>query len=386
MLALCLVAVIMRPAITALGPLIDRISVDTAIPLAILGALPTIILITWALMSPFGHSIGRRLGLGGAVFGALAVLGAGLIIRSLPGSNAWLWLGTALIGVALAIGNVLMPAVIKRDFPLRIPLMMGIYSAILGGAGAVASGLAVPIANIFGNNTGAGWRVSLLVTGGLILPFAFIAWWLTTRGQRFAQRANNTPHSGIWRDPVAWLVAVYMGVQSTSFYVLVTWLAPMSLTAGRDATAAGIDVMTYQLFSLIGSLTVAIAMRGKGGRITPALLPVLGILGIVCLIIWPGAIGYWVIPLGLFSGASLGVSLTLMAQRARDHSASSALSGMSQSVGYLIAAIGPVLFGAVHAFTNTWSAALCILLLMMGTQIAVGAFAARDRFVLSPRA
>ncbi len=383
--ALCLVALLMRPAISAVGPLIDRMSQDTGIPLPVLGALPTIVLLTWAVVSPFAHGVGRRAGLGTAVLGALALLGAGTVIRSIPGSAVWLWIGTALIGIALAIGNVLLPAVVKRDFPLRVPLMMGVYSALLGGAGAVASGLAIPLADLTGDDIGAGWRLSLLITGAAVLPLALLAWWLSSRRGAAAERAAGAgpvTRLGIWRDPVAWQVAVYMGVQSTNFYVLVTWLAPMSLATGRSAALAGVDVMVYQVFSLVGSLAVAFAMHGRGARITPALLPLLGVAGVVGLMLWPAAVGVWVVPLGVFSGASLGVSLTLMAQRARDHSTSSALSGMSQSVGYAIAAIGPVLFGVVQAATGSWPAALVILLASMTAQALVGAFAARDRYVL----
>lgn len=386
--ALCLVATLMRPAITAVGPVIDRIAQDTGIPLAVLGSLSTIVLITWAVVSPFAHGFGRRFGLGGAVLAAMALLAIGAVVRSLPGSTVWLWIGTAIIGVALAIGNVLLPAVIKRDFPLRVPMMMGVYSAILGGAGAVASGLAVPIADLTGSDTGAGWRLSLLITGAAVAPLALFAWWFISRHEMRAMRAATPVRAsrlGIWRDPVAWQVAGYMGVQSTTFYVLVTWLATMSLDTGRSDTLAGVDVMVYQIFSLVGSLTVAVAMRGRGARVTPAALPLLGIAGIAGLMFWPDAIGFWVVPLGVFSGLSLGVSLTLMAQRARDHSASSALSGMSQAVGYAIAAVGPALFGAVHALTGSWTLALIILVVSMVLQGVIGVFAARDRYVLERR-
>ena len=388
-IALCLIAALMRPAITAVGPLIDRMASDTGIPLALLGSLSTIVLITWAIISPFAHGVGRRLGLGSAVLAALGLLTVGVILRSVPGSPVWLWVGTAIIGVSLAIGNVLIPAVMKRDFPLRVPLMMGVYSAILGGAGAVASGLAVPIADLTGIDAGAGWRLALLLTGAAIAPLALVAWWASTRHEAREVRGGSEPAAsrlGIWRDPIAWQVAAYMGVQSTTFYVLVTWLATMSLDTGRSDALAGIDVMVYQLFSLVGALTVAFAMRGRAARITPAALPLLGFVGIIGLMIQPDAIGIWVVPLGLFSGLSLGVSLTLMAERARDHRVSSALSGMSQSVGYAIAAVGPALFGAVHAMTGNWTISLIILLVTMTLQAVFGAYAARDRYVLEPRA
>jgi CP family cyanate transporter-like MFS transporter len=193
------------------------------------------------------------------------------------------------------------------------------------------------------------------------------------------------PRTGVWRDSTAWLVAAYMGVQSTCFYVLVTWLATMSTDTGRSALTAGFDVMVYQAFSIAGSLTIAVLMRGRGARITPALLPVVGLIGGIGMLLAPDAIGFWVMPLGLFSGSSLGVALTLIAQRARDHRTSSALSGMSQSVGYGVAAVGPVLFGGVHALTGGWTASLVILLFTMITQGVIGIFAARDRFVLETR-
>ncbi|PRI11747.1 MFS transporter [Leucobacter massiliensis] len=390
-LALCLVAVVMRPAITAVGPLIDPIAADTGIPLAVLGSLSTIVLVTWAIVSPFAHGLGRRLGLGGAVLAALVLLVVGTVLRSQPGPSLWLWLGTACIGVALAIGNVLLPAVVKRDFPRRVPLMMGVYSAILGGAGALASGLAVPLAVAGDDGSGPDWRLALLVTGGAVLPFAVGAWVLNTRLARANDPAGGRApvaapsRLGIWQDPIGWLVAAYMGLQSTSFYVLVTWLAPISLSTGRDATVSGFDVMVYQLCSVIGALAVAALLRGRGARITPVALPLLGLAGILGIMLLPGAIGFWVLPLGFFAGASLGTALTLMAQRARDHGTSSALSGMSQSVGYAFAAIGPALFGALHAATESWTAPLAILLVTMTGQGVVGIFAARDRFVLEPR-
>lgn len=195
-----------------------------------------------------------------------------------------------------------------------------------------------------GIDAGAGWRLALLLTGAAIAPLALVAWWASTRREAREVRGGSelaASRLGIWRDPIAWQV---------------------------------------------GALTVAFAMRGRAARITPTALPLLGFVGIIGLMIQPDAIGIWVVPLGLFSGLSLGVSLTLMAERARDHRVSSALSGMSQSVGYAIAAVGPALFGAVHAMTGNWTISLIILLVTMTLQAVFGAYAARDHYVLEPRA
>ena len=176
-----------------------------------------------------------------------------------------------------------------------------------------------------------------------------------------------------------------MGFQASTFYMLLTWLASISASTGRSAVVAGIDVMIYQIFSLVGSLVVPLVLRGGAERWVPALIPTLGIIGVIGLMAAPGAIIAWVVLIGLSSGASLGMTLTLMAQRARDHDASAALSGMAQSIGYVFAALGPVLFGWVHATVGGWVAPLVLVLVVLVAQSVTGVFAGRDRHVLEPR-
>ncbi|GAA3756419.1 CynX/NimT family MFS transporter [Microbacterium kribbense] len=382
-----LVAANMRPTITSLGPLLAQIGTGTGMSAAALGLLAAVPLVAWALISPLAHTLSRRFGMARTVFWSLVLLLAGTIVRSLPGPVLSLWLGTALIGAALAIVNVLMPAMIKREF-LRVPLMMALYTALLSGVGAVASGVAVPVSQVGPGPGGAGWRFALLIIGAALLPFAAIAWGIATRrtdGIHARPTVDSTAHrarTGIWRDRIAWQVAGYMGLQSASFYMLVTWLAAYSTSFGRSEALAGVDVMVYQIFSLAGSLGVPFALRGRGVRIAPAAIPVLGIIGTAGLMLAPGGVDLWVAIVGVFSGSSLGMALTLLAQRSRDHDTAAALSGMSQSVGYLIAAVGPVVFGAVHAVTGGWIVPLILLAAVMAGQGVVGIFAARDRFVL----
>lgn len=382
--AVCLVAINMRPTITAVGPLLEQIGSDTGLSVAVLGLLASVPLATWAIVSPFAHDLSRRFGMSRVVLWALLLLTAGTAVRSLPGPTVSLWAGTALIGVALAIANVLMPALIKRDFA-RVSVMMAVYTALLGGFGAIASGVAVPISLIQIGGEPAGWRAALLITGGILLPGAiiFCAWALRGRGPRHTPQRHR--RTGIWADRVAWIVAAYMGLQSASFYMQVTWLAAISIDTGRTEVAAGIDVMIYQVGAVVGALLLPFALRGRSERLAPALVPVLGLIGIGGLMLAPTGITAWVVLSGLASGASLGMSLTLMALRARDHEASSALSGMAQSIGYIVAALGPVAFGALHSATGGWIASLALLLAVLVGQLVVGVYAGRDRFVLDPR-
>ncbi|MEZ3161580.1 MFS transporter [Microbacterium sp. BWT-B31] len=387
LVAVCLVAANMRPTITALGPLLDQIGADTGLSVATLGVLAAVPLAAWALFSPVAHTLSRRYGQPRALLGSLIVLAAGTLVRSIPGPVASLWIGTALIGMALAIVNVLMPAVVKREFPGRIAGVTALYSALLGGFGAISSGVVVPISHLEIGGDPAGWRFALLITGGVLLPFGIGVWWWTHRrsGHIHVRSPEHHGRTGIWTDPVAWLVAAFMGLQSATFYMLVTWLAAISMSTGRSEVVAGFDVMVYQLFSIVGSLLLPLTLRGRVQRVVPALIPFVGMIGAVGLMVAPSGVLLWGAILGLFGGASLAMALTLVSQRARDHDASAALSGMSQSVGYFIAAFGPIVFGGLHSLTGGWTAPLTLLLAVLVVLAVVGVFAGRDRFVLEKR-
>lgn len=385
LVAVCLVAANMRPTITGLGPLLDQIGADTGLTVSTLGMLASVPLIAWALFSPMAHTLSRRYGQPRVLLWSLVVLLAGTLVRSLPGEVASLWIGTALIGLALALVNVLMPAVVKREFAGHVPAVTAVYTALLSGFGALSSGVVVPISHIEIGGEPGGWRFALVVAGGILLPFAIGVWWWTHRRARHVQSATHRGRTGIWTDRVAWLVAAYMGLQSAMFYMLVTWLATISMSTGRSEVVAGIDVMVYQLFTLVGSSVLPFLLRGRFEHFVPAVIPSLAAVGVIGLMLAPGAILLWAPLIGLSSGSTLGMSLTLMAQRARDHDAASALSGMSQSVGYLVAALGPVTFGWLHSLSGGWTASLGMLLAVTVGLAVVGLFAGRPRFVLDGR-
>ena len=176
-----------------------------------------------------------------------------------------------------------------------------------------------------------------------------------------------------------------MGLQSSIFYMLVTWFAPIAHSLGRSEVVAGVDVMIYQLCAIAGSLTIPLLLRGRMQRIGPAAIPVLSLVGIVGLIALPAGFLVWVILCGLSSGASLGVSLSLFSLRARTHEGASALSGMAQSGGYLIAAAGPVAFGALLSTSGGWLAPLLLVGIVLVGQLVVGVLVGRDRYVLESR-
>jgi CP family cyanate transporter-like MFS transporter len=380
-----LIAANLRATITGVGPLLSQIADDLGSSEAALGALAAVPLIAFAVVSPFAHGLSARFGMPRVVLWSLVLMAFGTIWRSVPGSALNLWLGTALIGASIAIANVLMPAVIKRDFDDRITVVTAAFTALLAGMGAVASGVVVPISHIPTGEGDLGWQGALLWTGAL-LPFAVVAWMLSIRSRpRDGGSSARRRSTGIWTDPVAWQVLLYMGLQSSIFYMLVTWFAPIAHSLGRSEVVAGVDVMIYQLCAIAGSLTIPLLLHGRMRRIAPAAIPLLALVGVVGLIAVPAGFLLWVILCGLSSGASLGVSLSLFSLRARTHEGASALSGMAQSGGYLIAAAGPIAFGALVSVSGGWLAPLVLVGLVLVGQLALGVLVGRDRFVLERR-
>lgn len=400
--AVCLVAANMRMSIMAVGPLLEDIAADRGVPAAALGGLASVPLVTWGLVSPLAHSLGARIGMSRAITLSLLALAAGTLWRSLPGSPVNLWFGTALIGASLAVGNVLIPAVIKRDFAQRVALVMGIYTALLGGLGSVGAGMVVPIAHLQVGNAELGWRIALACTGALI-PIALVVWIVANRRRDRADGSRTTaayapvptparddaPVSPlaavgrrIWRDPLAWLVASYMGSQSAISYIFFTWLAPILTSRGIEPVVAGLATMLFQAIGVVGSMLLPLLFRGRLRRIAPALMPVSMLVAACGIVLLPQAVYLWIVLGGITSGASLSAAITLMAMRARDHQTASALSGMAQSVGYLIAAIGPLLFGWLYGLSGGWTVPLLLLLAAIAAQFASGVAVGKDRYVL----
>ncbi|UZX05138.1 MFS transporter [Arthrobacter sp. CDRTa11] len=400
--AVLLTAANLRSTITGVGPLLAQISADLGTTEAALGLLAAIPLIAFALVSPLAHALGMRFGISAVVFCSLIALGAGTVWRSLPGTSLNLWAGTVLTGASLAVANVLLPAVIKREFSDRLAVVTALFTAFLSGTGALASGIVVPVSQIPAGDGVVGWSGALLFSGSLI-PLATVVWLAVLMRRRGGEPlptlgpGTGGPHAvastakpepapggrwGVWGDPVAWQVLSYMGFQAMTFYMMVTWLAPLAHSIGRSEVVAGIDVMVLQVSSLAGSLAVPLMLRGRLARWTPAVIPVLGLVAITGLIIAPVLFAGWVILYGLSSGASLAMSFSLFGLRARTSGAAGRLSGMAQSGGYAIAAVGPVAFGSLLSLTGGWLVPLLLVELALAAQLAVGFFVGRERHVM----
>lgn len=396
--AVCLVSINLRMTIMGVGPLLEQIADDQGVSASSLGLLASVPLIAWGLVSPLAHSLSTRIGLSNTVTWSLVLLMIGTVWRSFPGGPFNLWFGTALIGAALAIGNVLMPVVVRRDFSNRLSLVMGAYTAVLGGSASVAAGIVVPLSQLEHGGEPLGWRFALLATGFAVPPALAVWIWATRRWKRpqapssaasipsdpaapAADRATGVGRA-IWRDPLAWGIAGYMGAQSAMFYIVATWLAPISTSFGRSPLVAGFDVMIFQIFGVVGSLCFPLLFRGRLRTTLPMLLPAVLMAASAGIVLAPGLMPLWCVVAGLVCGSTLSLALMYTALRARDQSTATALSGMSQSFGYLISALGPIGFGVLHELSGDWLLSLALLLGIGVAQILIGLRIRHDRYVL----
>ncbi len=380
--AVLLLAANLRPALTSVAPLIGEIRADTGVSHGVAGMLTTLPLLAFALLSPAAPRLARRFGMERALLGSMLVLAAGILLRS-SGSAAALFSGTAVLGAAIALGNVLLPGLVKREFPGRAGFMTGVYSAALGISAAFAAGASFPLAD----QTPLGWRGALAIWAVPALAAAAI-WLPQVWGARHASGAVRAARKveGLWRSPLAWAVTLFMGLQSLAYYVTLTWLPEILREAGMRAATAGWMLALAQAVSIVAMfLAPVIAGRTPSQRGIVTVAITLSGLGVLRLLLAGSVAGaLWVALLGLGQGACFSLALTFFALRAPDPEHAAALSGMAQSAGYLLAASGPSLFGAIRDATGAWIVPLALLLAVTACLLAAGLIAASDARVADP--
>jgi MFS transporter, CP family, cyanate transporter len=358
--------------VASVGPVLDPLRSGLHLSPAAAAVLTAVPVFCFGALAPVGPWLSRRVGLRAAIAVLCAVLVAGLVLRIGPDA-ATLFAGTVLAAGGIAAANVLLPVVIKRDFAGRTGLMMGLYTTAVTGAAAAASGLTVPI----GDAIGHGWRGGLGVWA-LSAALALLMWLpYVRRGAEGPVEAINAP-AGLRRDRLAWMVTVFFGMQSLSFYAVLGWLPSLFRSHGYSAAAAGGLVSLSSLVQIPTALLLpALATRMRRQHSLVALAVVFTGAGLLAILVAPTAAAVlWVVILGLGQGAAFALALTLLVLRTRSHAATAALSAMAQSVGYLIAGLGPLAVGALHAATGGWTAGLVVLLALLVPETIAGMRAA----------
>ena len=368
-----LAALNLRPAIAGISPLLDEIMKDAGLTPAGGGAITTVMIVCLGVCGPVAPLLARRIGLDRTLLVGLVVLAGGVLLRAADGV-ATLYVGAAVAATAIAVMNVAMPGIVKQHFPDRVNLLTGVYSSAIVAGAASASALVIPVEHA----TGYGWRgVSALLAVPALA--AALLWLPQALGRQAGGQNGPRPFGLVLRSRVTWYVTAMMGLQSFTFYVMLTWLPTIFLDAGLPADQAGYLLSLTNLVQVGATLAVPV-LAGRRRSVVPfvmaaGLLTVAGYLG---MLLAPVAAPWlWMIVLGIGQGASFALALLLIALRAPDPTSVTALSAVAQSVGYALAALGPVLFGLLRQLSGGWSVPLVMGLGVLVVQIAAGWLAGR---------
>lgn len=378
----------LRIAVAAVGPVIANIRQSLGISSSAASLLTTIPVFAFGLFAFIAPTLNRRIGMHRLLGLALFTLSAGIGLRLIP-SMTFLLIGTVLVGAAIAIGNVVMPAAIKRDFSHRSGLMMGLYSTALFAGAAAASGLTAPLIPTLGGSWRAAlgiWAIPALITLILWVPqllrspgLARPATHATHLVADAPTETGEVPFHAILTHPVALAVTAMMGMLSLNYYAILTWAPTLLTDSGMDPATAG-GLVAYSAFpGIVASLvSPAIAARTRPHWVPGTAAVVLVLAGYVGLGIW-GATGSltWMTLLGLGQGASISLGLTYIVWRSPDSHHTGHLSTMAQGFGYIVAGIGPLGIGWLHEISHGWTVPLAALAALMLIQLIAGIVASR---------
>lgn len=376
---LVLVALCLRAPFAAVGPLLGELGDEVGLSTGALAVVTALPLVCFGLVSPFAPGLATRFGVHGAVLVGVALIGAGVLLRAAGAPG--LFAGTVLLSGGIAVGNVLLPAVARAEYGVRAAVVLGMITASMSASAAIGAGLARPMADAAGSAQGG-----LLLWGALVLV-ALLAMGVLTRARRGVPHPGAAPsgaRTAILRDRVALAVTLYFGFQSLSFYAMLTWLAEvLESESGVSPVAAG------GLLAVATGLAVPLALvvPGLAGRrpgqqpwVLAGALPAM--VAITGLLLAPAAAPLlWAVLYGVGSGIAFPLSMMLIVARSRDVAQTGRLSATAQSVGYLLAATGPLGVGLLHDATGTWAPGLGLMLTAVVLQLVVGLAAARPRLL-----
>lgn len=374
-----LIACNLRLPITSIGPVMQNIGASFQLSSSALGLLTTLPLLAFALISPLAPLLGQSMGTNRSLGVCLLLVIVGFTGRLLPSLTA-LYVGTALIGAGIAIGNVLLPSLVKQRFPQHIALLTSVYAFTMGVAAAAGSALVIPLMQQ------RHWSWAQALASFVVVAVIALLVWLpqlsSANNRHTTKQTPNPDKQAVWRHVLAWQVTLFLGVNSLIYYSIITWLPSILQDAGYSAQAAGSIHGLLQLFSALpGFVIVPLMARFADQRVPTALVCVCMLLGLIGLNVHPQTAALWAAMIGFGSGGAILLGLMFMGLRTHTPQRAAALSGMAQSIGYLLAALAPPFLGLLQQQQHHWHTVLGILTLASITVLINGLLASRNRYL-----
>ncbi|WP_222193147.1 MFS transporter [Modestobacter italicus] len=363
-----LVALNLRGPLVAVAPVVDALRADLRVGAGTIGLLTSIPVLCFGLAAPLASLLIARTGVHRAVVVSMAGVLAGTLLRSL-GSPGAAVAGTVVIGLAITVGNVVVPVVIGRDFPGATNVVTAAYTAALNVGSTLTSALTAPLADL------VGWQAAL-ASWGLLVVVAATVWTAALRQQtaRAAAaeaagtapppRAPVAPGRSVWRQPAAWGLTLAFAGQAFSYYGATAWLPTLlSDENGMSRAAAGASSSLFQVFAVVGAFSVpALVAWWKRPALVLLAVTVVWAALPLGLLAAPGLWALWCCLAGIAQGGGITVVFIAIVRRSRDLTENRRLSAMVQGGGYVVAATGPLVIGAVHEATGGWTLPLLVIL------------------------
>ncbi len=357
-----LLALNLRGPFVAVAPVVDMVQADLGFTPVMLGLLTSIPVLCFALAASLASLAARKLGAEFAV--SLTILGvlAGVIVRSAGGPGPVV-AGTVMIGLAITVGNIAVPLIIRRDFsPRRQGTAMGVYTAALNVGSFLTSMITAPLAEV------AGWRVALASVG--LLAIIAIVFWIFAVGPRTAFVPSQTAAGGGQEHPAVrgsgWITAgltAGFGGQAFSYYAVTAWLPSyLSDELGMSVSEAGAGSSLFQIFAIVGGLGVPFAAKYFSTTTTAVTVGLLWTAVPAGLLLAPQLWWLWSTCGGIAQGGGITLIFIAIIKLARDQASAGRMSATVQGLGYCFGAVAPPLVGFVHNAAGSWTPALLVIL------------------------
>ncbi|MCC4784094.1 MFS transporter [Vibrio splendidus] len=382
MLGILFLSLNLRGPFTSLAPVLSQVMEGLNLNSSAAGFLTALPLLTFALFSPLVTKISQRIGLEPSLLLALVLITTGITLRSF-GIIPTLYIGTVMIGMGIAIGNVLLPVVVKISFPTRIATVTSLYIFTMGIGSTLGSSLMVPFSDLT-LFTLTGWQLALLMN--LVFPILALMIWLPKIRKRSSSATNKKqedkplPMKKMIKSGVAWQVTLALGLNSFTFYSLAGWLPQILNDLGYSEIDAGYIYGFLQFSTMVpGLLLLPFLGKNDNQQRLITLCTSSVFIGLIGLLYLPEFAIFWVGLFGLANCSTFIIALSFVGLRTSNSSQAASLSGMAQGIGYALAATGPTLVGKLHALTDSWSVPILLIAAVAFACTIFAALAARDK-------
>ena len=384
-IGILLIAANLRGPITIVAPLINLIQDSLGLSSTEVGLLTTLPLLAFALISPFSSVLAKKYSFETTLLVALLTITFGIGIRSLGATAINLYIGTCILGCGIAIGNVTLPSLLKRDFPEKTTTITALYVLTMGVGAGVSSWIAIPVSNLNINDL-SGWPLSMASI--IILPLVSILVWLpqmrhrrlpTNTSTDLSELSELSANRNVWQSALGWQVTLFLGLNAYVTYTIVSWLPEILIDSGYTQAHASFIHGVLQLSTAVpGLILLPFIGKLKNQSSISFLVSIVAMVSVCGLLFFPSLSILWAILFGCGAGSGLILALSFIGLRTQNSHQASVLSGMSQGIGYLLAATGPALIGALYEQSNSWSSPLIVCIVSCALCAILGFFAGRD--------